>query len=376
MSRATRSPIAVVAAVLLAASTAAADADAWRRSGREAVDRARTLARAVADDGAGPAKNVILFVGDGMGPTTVAAARILEGQQRGGTGEENLLSFERFPHTALQQDLQHRPADAGLGRHHERDDERREDPRWRHRSGWSRALRRLRSVAGSREIAQPAAARGSRGLATGVVTTTRITHATPAATYAHTPHRDWEADALVPAGRSRRLSRYRAPAGRVRSRRRHRGGDGRRPADVPAARRRATRSSPSCPVCARTAAISWRSGARAIPRASTRGIARAFGDRLRRADKVFALFQPSATCSTRHDRAAIAAASPASPRWCRPRRSPAAAQRGGLPAGGRGRPHRPRPPRQQRLPRADRHHRPVRTPWRRAARDSSMRRTR
>ena len=36
-----------------------------------------------------------------MGITTVTAARILEGQRRGETGEENLLAFERFPYTAL-----------------------------------------------------------------------------------------------------------------------------------------------------------------------------------------------------------------------------------------------------------------------------------
>ena len=47
------------------------------------------------------ARNVILFVGDGMGIATVTAARILDGQQRGGSGEENVLSFERFPSTAL-----------------------------------------------------------------------------------------------------------------------------------------------------------------------------------------------------------------------------------------------------------------------------------
>jgi alkaline phosphatase len=34
---------------------------------------------------------------------------------------------------------------------------------------------------------------------TGVVTTARITHATPAATYAHSPCRDWEGIADVPA---------------------------------------------------------------------------------------------------------------------------------------------------------------------------------
>ena len=43
------------------------------------------------------AKNVILFVGDGMGISTLTAARILEGQNNGNTGEENLLSFETFP---------------------------------------------------------------------------------------------------------------------------------------------------------------------------------------------------------------------------------------------------------------------------------------
>jgi alkaline phosphatase len=37
----------------------------------------------------GVAKNVILFVGDGMGISTITAARILEGQLRGESGEEN-----------------------------------------------------------------------------------------------------------------------------------------------------------------------------------------------------------------------------------------------------------------------------------------------
>lgn len=32
------------------------------------------------------------------------------------------------------------------------------------------------------------------GKATGIVTTTRVTHASPAGSYAHTPHRDWESD--------------------------------------------------------------------------------------------------------------------------------------------------------------------------------------
>jgi alkaline phosphatase len=35
------------------------------------------------------------------------------------------------------------------------------------------------------------------GKSTGVVTTTRITHASPSGTYAHTANRDWESDADV-----------------------------------------------------------------------------------------------------------------------------------------------------------------------------------
>lgn len=41
------------------------------------------------------AKNVILFVGDGMGPNTVTAARIM------GYSEEGLMSWEQFPDMGL-----------------------------------------------------------------------------------------------------------------------------------------------------------------------------------------------------------------------------------------------------------------------------------
>jgi alkaline phosphatase len=48
-----------------------------------------------------PVKNVILFIGDGMGITTVTAARIMKGQQLGLNGEEHQLSFDKFPDIAL-----------------------------------------------------------------------------------------------------------------------------------------------------------------------------------------------------------------------------------------------------------------------------------
>ena len=46
------------------------------------------------------AKNVILFVGDGMGISTLTASRIMAGQMEGKLGEEGLLSFEEFPYSA------------------------------------------------------------------------------------------------------------------------------------------------------------------------------------------------------------------------------------------------------------------------------------
>lgn len=51
------------------------------------------------------AKNVILFVGDGMGLSTVAGARILKGQLNGKSGEETVLTFEEFPYVALSKVL-------------------------------------------------------------------------------------------------------------------------------------------------------------------------------------------------------------------------------------------------------------------------------
>jgi hypothetical protein len=42
-----------------------------------------------------------LILGDGMGISTTTAARIFEAQSRNEGGEENVLSWEKFPYTAL-----------------------------------------------------------------------------------------------------------------------------------------------------------------------------------------------------------------------------------------------------------------------------------
>lgn len=143
------------------------------------------------------AKNVILFVGDGMGISTVTAARIFDGQSRGGAGEENYLSFEHFPSLALvktyNSDSQV-PDSAGTAS--------------ALNTGIKSPIGTINIFHNQRKSACPTDARvfpttfaeiaESMGMATGVVTNTRVTHATPAAVYAHSPNRGWEYDAKIP----------------------------------------------------------------------------------------------------------------------------------------------------------------------------------
>jgi len=183
-----------LAAGLLATGVASADTprDVWYQSGRKAVAEAMALRPNTAH-----AKNVILFVGDGMGITTVTAARILEGQQRGQTGEENVLAFEELPDVALIKTYntnQQTPDSAGT------------------MTAMMTGVKTRAGVLGIDETVARGDASGvkghelqtlfqraeERGLATGIVTTTTVTHATPAACYAHSPERTWENDARQP----------------------------------------------------------------------------------------------------------------------------------------------------------------------------------
>lgn len=64
------------------------EADPWFQDGIKKIEE--NLEVKIIDK---KAKGVILFVGDGMGPSTVTAARILDGQLRGGTGSFLLVLF-------------------------------------------------------------------------------------------------------------------------------------------------------------------------------------------------------------------------------------------------------------------------------------------
>lgn len=68
----------------------------WMKLGRSSIEEALNPEKIE-----GVAKNGILFIGDGMGLSTITAARIFKGQLEGRSGEEGYLSFEKFPHVGL-----------------------------------------------------------------------------------------------------------------------------------------------------------------------------------------------------------------------------------------------------------------------------------
>ena len=140
-----------------------------------------------------PAKNVILFVADGMSIPTITAGRIYEGQKRGVDGESNNLAIDTFPYSALVKTYTHDAQVADSA------------PTAVAMTTGVKTRNDIIGVDQTVPVGDCAAAQGHEvktifemaeeaGLATGVVSTARITHATPAATYAHVPNRDWEDD--------------------------------------------------------------------------------------------------------------------------------------------------------------------------------------
>ncbi|MCA0893390.1 alkaline phosphatase [Microbulbifer agarilyticus] len=163
----------------------------WYRDGQAALADAQNV---VINNERGAAKNIILFVGDGMGISTVTAMRILAGQMEGQSGEEYQLSFETMPFAGLSKTYntnQQTPDSAGTA---------------------TALMAGVKTKAGVLNVDETVA-RGdcaaslqhplttvlelaeNLGKSTGVVSTARITHATPAATYAKVPERGWEATA-------------------------------------------------------------------------------------------------------------------------------------------------------------------------------------
>lgn len=162
--------------------------ETWKQDGWKAIEQAKKVKIRN-----GKAKNVILFMGDGMGVSTLTAARILEGQLRGESGEENRLSFEEFPFSALsktysanQQTSDSAPTmDAIITGIKTNDGVISVNQ--------NVALGDYKAVKGNETKTLIQLAEDG-GFSTGVVSTARLTHATPAACYAHSAHRNWECD--------------------------------------------------------------------------------------------------------------------------------------------------------------------------------------
>ncbi|XP_069855148.1 intestinal-type alkaline phosphatase-like [Dipodomys merriami] len=144
------------------------------------------------------AHNLILFLGDGMGVSTVTATRILKGQMGGHPGPETPLAMDRFPYVALSKtyNVDRQVPDSagsataflcGVKAHFKT-------------IGLSAAARfgQCNTTFGN-EVSSVMHRAKRAGKSVGVVTTTRVQHASPAGTYAHTVNRNWYSDADMPA---------------------------------------------------------------------------------------------------------------------------------------------------------------------------------
>ncbi|XP_053612175.1 membrane-bound alkaline phosphatase-like [Plodia interpunctella] len=144
------------------------------------------------------ARNLIMFMGDGMSIPTMSAARTLKGQRAGNTGEEEELFFEGFLGVGLVKTycVDHQVADStctataylcGVKNNYGT-------------VGVTAAVSRHDCEASLLEanrvqsIAEWALAAGRD---VGIVTTTRVTHASPSGAYAKSSNRHWENDAEV-----------------------------------------------------------------------------------------------------------------------------------------------------------------------------------
>ncbi|XP_032336388.1 intestinal-type alkaline phosphatase isoform X1 [Camelus ferus] len=165
----------------------------WNRQAAQALDAAKKLQPIQT-----AAKNLIIFLGDGMGVSTVTATRILKGQMSGKPGPETPLVMDQFPYLALSKTYnvdKHVPDSAGTAT--------------AYLCGVKGNMKTI-GVSAAARYNQCNTTRGNEvtsvmnrakkaGKSVGIVTTTRVQHASPAGTYAHTVNRNWYSDADLSA---------------------------------------------------------------------------------------------------------------------------------------------------------------------------------
>ncbi|XP_069598952.1 alkaline phosphatase, tissue-nonspecific isozyme [Ranitomeya imitator] len=165
----------------------------WRAQAQDTLRRALELQRLNTK----VAKNVIMFLGDGMGVSTVTATRILKGQVAGKPGEETVLEMDKFPHVALAKTYNTNaqvPDSAGTA------------------TAFlcgvkanvftvgvsAAAVRGLCNSTEGNQVTSILRWAKDAGKSVGLVTTTKVIHATPSAAYAHCVSRDWYSDNEMP----------------------------------------------------------------------------------------------------------------------------------------------------------------------------------
>ncbi|WP_210527937.1 alkaline phosphatase [Rubellimicrobium arenae] len=193
-----RTSALAIAAATLASAAAAQDIaqtrNQWFVAGQGAIEQMLAL-----QPNTGTARNVILFVADGNGVGTNYATRVFMGQEAGGMGEDFVLPYETFPNVALIKTYStngQTPDSAPTA------------------SAMNTGIKTRNDVINvPSEVAVDDCAAGlassvttladiasGMGKSVGIISTARITHATPAAVYARTVNRDWEDDTAIPEG--------------------------------------------------------------------------------------------------------------------------------------------------------------------------------
>ena len=167
----------------------------------------QAAAGTVQADPAPRANNVIFFLGDGMGINTLTAARIYA------VGEDGELTIDTLPESAFvktfSNDAQVTDSAASMSAYMTGV---KQNNGVISMSSDTRSISPVADANGNKQVSRcenghpvPTLAElaKARGMAAGVVTTTSVTDATPAATYAHACHRKVESDiaaSLVPGG--------------------------------------------------------------------------------------------------------------------------------------------------------------------------------
>ena len=145
------------------------------------------------------AKNVIIMISDGNGVGTNYATRLYQGQQSGNYGDEHVLPHETLPHIALVKTYNvnaQTPDSAGTG------------------TAMLAGVKTKAGVIGVDEsvvrgdcagveagkVTPLTAMMSEAGKSTAIISTARLTHATPAAGYANVADRNFEDDTSLPEG--------------------------------------------------------------------------------------------------------------------------------------------------------------------------------